>query len=61
MAAAVAATTLISPKALPFFLAGTAGWFDVLCFQQYKCYANMMSGQIHRSRQRDCHFADIPY
>ena len=25
-------------------LSFVAGWFDVVCFKQYKCYANMMTG-----------------
>ena len=41
--------TLISKKALPFFLASTAGWFDVVCMQHYKCYSNMV-------RQNDWQF-----
>ena len=37
-------TTCVSQKSLPFWLAIVAGWYDVVCFKQYKCYANMMSG-----------------
>jgi uncharacterized membrane protein YoaK (UPF0700 family) len=28
----------------PGRLAIVAGWYDVVCFKQYKCYANMMTG-----------------
>ena len=36
--------TCVSKKVLPFLLAFVAGWYDVVCFKQYKCYANMMTG-----------------
>ena len=36
--------TCVSKGTLPFCLAFVAGWYDVVCFQQYKCYANMMTG-----------------
>lgn len=36
--------TLLSREAFSYLLAFVAGWYDVLCFQQYKCYANMMTG-----------------
>ena len=29
---------------MPGRLAIVAGWYDVVCFKQYKCYANMMTG-----------------
>jgi uncharacterized membrane protein YoaK (UPF0700 family) len=37
-------TTLVSKESLPFVLAFVAGWYDVVCFKQYKAYANMMTG-----------------
>lgn len=36
--------TLVSKESLPFILAFVAGWYDVVCFKQYKAYANMMTG-----------------
>jgi uncharacterized membrane protein YoaK (UPF0700 family) len=38
------APTFVSKQTLPFLLAFVAGWYDVICFKQYKCYANMMTG-----------------
>ena len=43
-APAIQAPTCVSKGALPFCLAFVAGWYDVICFKQYKCYANMMTG-----------------
>ena len=37
-------TTCLSKDVLPYALAFVAGWYDVVCFKQYKCYANMMTG-----------------
>lgn len=34
----------VSKKSLPYLLAFVAGWYDTVCFRQYKCYANMMTG-----------------
>ena len=36
--------TCINKDFLPFLLAFVAGWYDVVCFKQYKCYANMCTG-----------------
>jgi uncharacterized membrane protein YoaK (UPF0700 family) len=36
--------TLLSQASLQILLAFVAGWFDVVCFKQYKCYSNMMTG-----------------
>mmetsp|Transcript_5499 Transcript_5499/g.13220 ORF Transcript_5499/g.13220 Transcript_5499/m.13220 type:complete len:287 (+) Transcript_5499:157-1017(+) len=36
--------TFVSKEALPYLLAFVAGWYDVSLFQQYKAYANMMTG-----------------
>ena len=35
---------IVSQATLQLLLAFVAGWFDVICFKQYKCYANMMTG-----------------
>ena len=45
-------TTAISRASLPYLLAAMAGWMDALCFKQYKCFANMMSGNTVQVRHR---------
>merc|ERR1711998_114642 len=53
---------LLSGHALPYCLAFAAGWFDVVCSKQYRCYANMMTGNtlnlLMKVSDRD--FADAP-
>uniref|UniRef100_A0A7S0U8H4 Uncharacterized protein n=3 Tax=Hemiselmis andersenii TaxID=464988 RepID=A0A7S0U8H4_HEMAN len=36
--------TVIGQGGFRFLLAFVAGWYDVVCFKQYKMYANMMTG-----------------
>jgi uncharacterized membrane protein YoaK (UPF0700 family) len=36
--------TFLDQASLQFWLSFVAGWFDVVCFKQYKCYSNMMTG-----------------
>ena len=36
--------TFLGQTSLQVLLAFVAGWFDVICFKQYKCYSNMMTG-----------------
>ena len=44
--------TFVSKEALPYLLAFVAGWYDVSLFQQYKAYANMMTGNTLRPKER---------
>ncbi len=39
-----AASTFLNQSSLQYLLAFVAGWFNVICFKQYKCYSNMMTG-----------------
>jgi uncharacterized membrane protein YoaK (UPF0700 family) len=34
----------LSTQSLAYCLALVAGWLDVICIKQYRCFANMMSG-----------------
>lgn len=54
--------TVVSKERLPYLLAFVAGWYDSVCFKQYKCYANMMTGNTCNLCMKlgSQDFADVP-